>query len=114
MGRGHTSSRLPPQHGRIYATPADGFSVTNAVRAIWEDKTGLMMAIFAYLVVFVPLYTSMFTNMAGLRSSTIDTDGTLLYWLGQHDFKRGEQPWFYFLLLLAAIRLHRRHPGRAC
>ncbi len=89
-----------PEHGRIYVTPADGFSVTNAVRSIWEDKTGLMLAIFAYLVVFVPLYTSMFTNMAGLRSSTIDTDGTLLYWLGQHDFRRGEQPWFYFLLLL--------------
>ncbi len=89
-----------PVHGRVYQTPADGFSVTNAVRSIWEDKTGLMLAIFAYLVVFVPLYTSMFTNMAGLRSSTIDTDGTLLYWLGQHDFKRGEQPWFYFLVLL--------------
>lgn len=86
--------------GRIYTTPADGFSVTDTVRAMWEDKTGLLMAVFAYLVVFVPLYTSMFTNMAGLRSATIDTDGTLLYWLGQHDFRRGEQPWFYFLLLL--------------
>lgn len=91
---------LAPEGGRVYITPADGFSVTNAVREAWTDKPGLTMAIFAYLAVFVPLYTSMFTNMAGLRSSTIDTDGTLLYWLGQHDFKRGEQPWFYFLLLL--------------
>lgn len=88
------------QGGRLYYTPADGFSVTNAVRAAWDDKTGLLLTIGAYLLVFVPLYTSMFTNMAGLRSSTIDTDGTLLYWLGQHDFRRGEQPWFYFLLLL--------------
>ena len=55
-------------------------------------RIGLLMAIGAYLLVFVPLYTSMFTNMAGLRSSTIDTDGTLLYWLGQHDYRRGEQP----------------------
>ncbi|TXG82443.1 MAG: TIGR03663 family protein [Thermomicrobiales bacterium] len=89
-----------PQQGRIYFTPADGFSVTETVRSMWADKTGLYLAIFAYLAVFVPLYTSMFTNMAGLRSSTIDTDGTLLYWLGQHDVRRGEQPWFYFLLLL--------------
>ncbi len=86
--------------GRIYSTPTDGFSVTDAVRDAWADKNGLLMAIGAYLLVFVPLYTSMFTNMAGLRSSTIDTDGTLLYWLGQHDYRRGEQPWFYFLLLL--------------
>ncbi|MCC6946092.1 MAG: TIGR03663 family protein, partial [Thermomicrobiales bacterium] len=32
-------------------------------------------------------------------SGTISTDGTLLYWLGQHDYRRGEQPWFYYLLL---------------
>ncbi|MEZ4506433.1 MAG: TIGR03663 family protein [Thermomicrobiales bacterium] len=89
-----------PRDGRIYYTPEDGFSVTGAVRAMWADKTGLYLAIFAYLAVFVPLYTSLFTNMAGLRSSTIDTDGTLLYWLGQHDVRRGEQPWFYFILLL--------------
>jgi predicted membrane-bound mannosyltransferase len=89
-----------PENGRIYVTPADGFSVTGALRSMWDDKTGLTMAVFAYLAVFIPLYTSMFTNMSGLRSSTIDTDGTLLYWLGQHDFRRGEQPWFYFLLLL--------------
>lgn len=90
----------PSPGGRIYYTPDDGFSVTGAVRAAWTDKNGLLLAIGAFLAVFVPLYTSMFTNMAGLRSSTIDTDGTLLYWLGQHDFRRGEQPWFYFLLLL--------------
>jgi len=90
----------PPANGRIYYTPADGFSVTNAVRTAWHDKNGLLMAVGAFLLVFVPLYTSMFTNMSGLRSSTIDTDGTLLYWLGQHDYRRGEQPWFYFLLLL--------------
>ncbi len=89
-----------PPNGRIYSTPSDGFSVTSSLQAMWADKSGLTMAVFAYLVVFIPLYTSMFTNMAGLRSSTIDTDGTLLYWLGQHDYKRGEQPWFYFLLLL--------------
>jgi len=88
------------EFGRKYHTPDDGFSVTAAVGTAWADKTGLLLAVGAFLLVFVPLYTSMFTNMAGLRSSTIDTDGTLLYWLGQHDERRGEQPWFYFLLLL--------------
>lgn len=91
---------IVPAGGRLYFTPDDGFSVTGAVRSAWVDKTGLLLALGAFLLVFVPLYTSMFTNMAGLRSSTIDTDGTLLYWLGQHDFRRGDQPWFYFLVLL--------------
>jgi hypothetical protein len=45
------------------------------------------------------LFTTLFTNLYGLASGTIATDGTLLYWLGQHDFRRGEQPWFYYLLL---------------
>ena len=42
----------------------------------------------------------LFTNLYGLASGTISTDGTLLYWLGQHDYRRGEQPWFYYALLL--------------
>ncbi|CAN5898533.1 TIGR03663 family protein [soil metagenome] len=75
-------------------------SVSHAVRITWRDKTGLLAAVTAALVVFVPLYTSMFQNMNGLRTATVATDGTLLYWLGQHDFQRGEQPWFYFLLLM--------------
>ncbi len=89
-----------PAGGRIYMIPADGFSVTSALKTAWMDKTGLLLTAGAFLLVFVPLYTSMFTNMAGLRSSTIDTDGTLLYWLGQHDYRRGDQPWFYFIVLL--------------
>jgi predicted membrane-bound mannosyltransferase len=82
-------------------TPEEGSgTVSHAVRVAWRDKTGLLAAVTAALVIFVPLYTSMFQNMNGLRSSTIATDGTLLYWLGQHDYQRGEQPWFYFLLLM--------------
>jgi predicted membrane-bound mannosyltransferase len=75
-------------------------TVSFAARSAWRDKTGLLAAVTAALVIFLPLYTSMFQNMNGLRSSTIATDGTLLYWLGQHDYQRGEQPWFYFLLLM--------------
>ena len=83
----------------VVAAPEAG-SATAAVEAAWYDKTGLMLAVGAALLIFVPLYTSLFQNMDGLASSTIATDGTLLYWLGQHDFRRGEQPWFYFLLMM--------------
>ena len=75
-------------------------SVESAVRHAGSDFTGLGLAIGAGAVIFVMLFTTLFTNLYGLASSTIATDGTLLYWLGQHDFRRGEQPWFYYLLLL--------------
>ncbi|MGE3797470.1 MAG: flippase activity-associated protein Agl23, partial [Thermomicrobiales bacterium] len=75
-------------------------TVSRAVRSAIRDGAGLLIALAAGLAIFVPLYTSLFQNMNGLRTSTVATDGTLLYWLGQHDVQRGEQPWFYFLLLL--------------
>jgi uncharacterized protein (TIGR03663 family) len=46
--------------------------------------------------IFVVLYTSMFSNMGGLGSGTF---GAIGYWLGQHDVQRGEQPWFYYVVL---------------
>ncbi|TVR73195.1 MAG: TIGR03663 family protein [Sphaerobacteraceae bacterium] len=46
--------------------------------------------------IFGLLYTSMFSNIGGLGSGTL---GAIGYWLGQHDVQRGEQPWFYYLVL---------------
>jgi predicted membrane-bound mannosyltransferase len=75
-------------------------SIAAAVRAAWTDRAGVSAALIAGLVIFALLFTTLFTNLYGLASGTIATDGTLLYWLGQHDFRRGEQPWFYYLLLM--------------
>lgn len=62
-----------------------------------RDRRGMLLAILAGLTVFTVLYTSLFTNIAGLTSATF---GALGYWLGQQGVQRGEQPWFYYLLLL--------------
>lgn len=51
-----------------------------------------------FLVIYGLLYTAFLTNMLGLLTGTA---GSLLYWLAQHDVKRGGQPWYYYLLLLA-------------
>ncbi len=79
---------------------APGGSVEAGVRHAWQDRAGLALAAGIAVAIFVALFTSLFTNLNGLISSTVATDGTLLYWLGQHDYRRGEQPWFYFLLLM--------------
>lgn len=74
-------------------------SITAAVREAWRDSAGVSWALVAGIVIFATLFTTLFTNLYGLATGTIATDGTLLYWLGQHDYRRGEQPWFYYLLL---------------
>ncbi|MBA2247682.1 MAG: hypothetical protein H0W23_06100 [Chloroflexia bacterium] len=49
------------------------------------------------LSIFFTLFTTFFANPRGFQSSTFAANGTLLYWLGQQDVQRGEQPWFYFI-----------------
>jgi uncharacterized protein (TIGR03663 family) len=50
-----------------------------------------------FLALFIPLYTSLFTNMAGLFTGSV---GAVTYWLSQQAVRRGDQPWFYYFLLL--------------
>ena len=71
-------------------------SVAYALHTALRDQTGLIAGITIALAIFVTLYTSIFTNLGGLLSGTF---GAIGYWLGQHDVQRGEQPWFYYLLL---------------
>lgn len=75
-------------------------STEAAVRAAGFDSTGVAIALLVGVGIFVTMFTTFFTNLQGLASGTIATNGTLLYWLGQHEVQRGDQPWFYFLLLM--------------
>jgi predicted membrane-bound mannosyltransferase len=97
-----TDREKEKEEGLILATleGAEPGAVDYAVRRAWIDRYGLAIAAITGIVLFAALFTSLFTNLHGLSSSTFATDGTLLYWLGQHDVRRGSQPWFYFLLLL--------------
>jgi predicted membrane-bound mannosyltransferase len=71
-----------------------------ALNALIADGRTLAIGVGVFLFIFIGLFTTLFTNWYGILSSTIATDGTLLYWLGQHDVQRGSQPWFYFLVML--------------
>jgi hypothetical protein len=56
----------------------------------------------AALLVFLTPYTLLFTSFFGHPSGFVSgTTGSLLYWLAQHNVKRGEQPGYYYLLQLA-------------
>ncbi len=78
---------------------AEPGSTAAAVLAARRDINGLSIALLAGLGLFVAMFTTFFTNLEGLASGTIATDGTLLYWLGQQGQQRGSQPWFFYLVL---------------
>lgn len=74
-------------------------SVAYGVLHALRDPIGIAIGVFVGILVWILLYTSFFTNPGGIGTGTYETNGTLLYWLGQHDVRRGNQPWFYMILL---------------
>lgn len=79
----------------------DSGAPVNALSAAlaWGSRWKLHVLLFAaeLLVISVPLYTSLFTNVSsGLATGSV---GGLFYWLAQHGVRRGNQPWLYYLVM---------------
>ncbi|MBN1426894.1 MAG: TIGR03663 family protein [Anaerolineae bacterium] len=53
-----------------------------------------------YWLLFLFFFTTMFTNGNGLGTGLV---GSLAYWLEQHDVQRGNQPWYYYTLIMLPI-----------
>src|SRR5690606_22635954 len=94
----HRTGREGSMNDRLFGdAPPD--PVTYGVHHAVRDWPGLLIGATVAVAIFVLLFSSLFTNMHGLATGTWATNGTLLYWLGQHDVQRGNQPWFYFITL---------------
>ncbi len=66
-----------------------------AIGLAWDwRRWGIAVAIAAAL--YVPFYTTMFSNSLGLLTGSV---GSLAYWLGNQGVERGSQPWYYYALL---------------
>lgn len=65
------------------------------VGVLWNPRVFLICAAIFYGV-YIPLYTTFFTNGGGLATGLI---GSLGYWLEQHGVRRGSQPWYYYLVV---------------
>ena len=61
----------------------------------WNAKRWLA-CVAVFLIIFIPLYTSIFTHPFGLFSGLV---GSLGYWLVQQGVERGSQPWYYYAFL---------------
>jgi uncharacterized protein (TIGR03663 family) len=70
---------------------------TALVGTTWRRSWWAVAA--AFYVPFVLLYTTFFTHWQGLATGIW---GSLDYWLAQHGYRRGDQPDFYYLVLLSA------------
>jgi uncharacterized protein (TIGR03663 family) len=62
----------------------------------WNPRVWVTAALI-FWGIFVALYTTFFSNPGGLFSGSI---GGLKYWIDQQGVARGNQPWYYYLLLL--------------
>ena len=66
------------------------------VGLLWNWRVWLLVAAFFY-VPYVLLFTSFFTNMGGFWTGIW---GSMDYWLGQQLVRRGNQPDYYYFMLL--------------
>lgn len=68
-----------------------------AARALLLNRRALWLMFIISVGIYIALYTSLFSNISGILTGSF---GAIFYWLAQHDERRAEQPWFYYLLLL--------------
>ena len=74
-----------------------GDPLSEAIACMPQPGKQLAVMIGSFMVIAVPLYTSLYTNvLGGLLSGSF---GQLFYWLAQHEERRGGQPWFYYAVM---------------
>jgi uncharacterized protein (TIGR03663 family) len=86
---------------RLFAGAPPG-SMPYACYRLLKDQRTFWGAALLFCAIFAVLYTTFFSNLPGLLSGLF---GAIGYWLGQHGVRRGEQPWFYYLILLPQYEL---------
>ena len=92
---GTLGERAQPRHLETLIILA-ALAASGVVGLTWSPRRWLPLAGIAALVT-VPLFANGFDNADGFQSAFW---GQLDYWLDQQDVRRGQQPGFYYLMLL--------------
>ena len=95
LGDAGEASFLGVRHGVTIVVVAT-MGAAAVVGVAWDARRWPLFALVV-LAVTVPLYTTWFTNPDGFLGAFW---GQLDYWLDQQDVRRGNQPWFYYLMML--------------
>lgn len=72
------------------------FSIAAVSIGLWWGRLRWLKLVGLFGLITIPLFTTFFTNPAGLGTGFI---GSLGYWLSQQDIARGSQPWYYYLVV---------------
>ncbi len=72
-------------------------SLPYAVGYLLRHPTVLITGFAVATLLYVALYTSLFSNINGIGTGLF---GSIGYWLAQQDVRRGDQPWFYYFVLI--------------
>lgn len=75
---------------------ATGLAVVSVVvGSLWNQRVW-MIAAGVFYIIWLLLYTTFLTNPGGINSGVWDGLG---YWIAQQDVARGNQPWYYYLII---------------
>lgn len=72
------------------------FALGSTVIGLWWNRDRWLKLAGLFLAISMVLFTTFFTNRAGMGTGFI---GSLGYWLSQQDVARGSQPWYYYLIV---------------
>jgi uncharacterized protein (TIGR03663 family) len=81
----------------IYAVAFLMVLVASVVAGIWWDKRLWPMLAALFWGTYVLLFTTFLSNMSGFGTGVV---GSLSYWIEQQGVRRGNQPGYYYFLLL--------------
>lgn len=62
----------------------------------WWNARQFLGSMALFYAIYIPLYTTFFTNGVGFFAGLL---GSLGYWLAQQAVNRGAQPWYYYVLV---------------
>lgn len=91
--------------GNEWATGASGirlwillgvFASVSSMIGLWWNRDRWLKLAGLFLALSILLFTTFFTNPAGIGTGFI---GSLGYWLSQQEVARGSQPWYYYLIV---------------
>ncbi len=82
------------------ATVFVALSIISVVIGLYWNKKHWFYYAAIFWGIYVIFYTSLFTNWQGFFTGSV---GSLGYWLQQQGVHRGDQPWYYYLLIQIPI-----------
>jgi len=81
-----------------YSGAITGFvlAISAVIGLLWNWRQWSIVAAIHYAI-FLVFFTTVFTNGSGIASGMV---GSMGYWLAQQGVKRGDQPWYYYGVIL--------------